>query len=93
MKQTQPATAYRAAIHNQIYSTIYYKVSEYQLNPKTGKYRYVSSYGTRCAKAGRGLNLGMTKADAFAESKKQNAAEGWTSTTENAPSFLRDNVI
>ncbi len=48
---------WRPAIFNQIYTTRYYHVRKYQLNPITGKYRYTDeTIGHR----GPGGHLGYT---------------------------------
>ena len=76
MKINLPSSAYRAAIHNQIYSSKYYHVSRYQRNPSTGKLAYAECWGYRGGKRG-GLHLGMSPGEAREEARALNRKHGW----------------
>jgi len=70
MKHELKKSVYRVAVFNQIFSTKYYHVRKYDLNEKTGKYKYTNDiYGHR----GPGGNLGMKYEDAVALAQKLNA--------------------
>lgn len=43
-RMNTPNTAFRVAIHNQIYFSKYYHISRYEKNPN-GKFVYASSWG------------------------------------------------
>ncbi len=64
---------YRVAIHNQIYFTKYFHITEY-FPAKNGGWLAGESFGYR----GKGGHLGMNFSEAIQEARKLNSKEGWT---------------
>lgn len=79
-----PDTAYRAAIHNQIYASTYYHVSRYDRS-ESGRLAYTSSWGYRNGGSYPNKALGMSAGEARAEAKRLNQEVGWN----NVPSAHR----
>jgi hypothetical protein len=64
-----PDTVYRVAIHNQIFNSTYYVVTEWTV-AKNGGWKTAGRYGCRIGMRGPGRSLGLT----FAEAREN----GWS---------------
>lgn len=64
---------YRVAIHNQIYFTKYFHVTEY-FPAKNGGWLAGESFGY----CGKGNHLGMNFSEAVQKAKEKNKENGWT---------------
>jgi hypothetical protein len=83
--KTNPAAAYRAAIHNQIYHTIYYHVSKYIPGKGENTWVYETSWGYR----GRGNALGLSFRAALKQAQRLNEEMGWKPDSPNQPRWMR----
>ena len=82
---------WRVSIHNQIYSTCYYHISEY-IPAKNGSWKPSGKqYGYR----GKGGALGMNYSQAASEAREENKKLGWEGDTIvlNAKLKYRDYVL
>ena len=69
-----PTRVYRVSIHNQIYNTIYYVVTEW-VKAKNGGWK---TTGHRWGVRGKGNSLGLTYGQAAERAEEWNRELGWT---------------
>ena len=86
-----PSKAHRVSIHNQIFNTTYYVVSEW-IPGKTGGWKSAGRYGYKVGMRGKGNALGLTYQEAVELAAKRNLEEGWEPgqqvlSRKNKPAF------
>lgn len=72
-----PDTVYRVAIHNQIFNSTYYVVTEWTV-AKNGGWKTAGRYGCRLGMRGPGRSLGLTFAEARDIAAGLNRENGWS---------------
>jgi len=74
---TTPTTVYRVSIHNQIFNSTYYVVTEWA-KAANGGWKSAGRYGSRSGMRGKGNSLGLTFAEAAERAAEWNREKGWT---------------